>query len=388
MYRLLPAARSQYGGCLEVPAGKASTSLKKNKHQITLNPPFRPLVGRFTVGNQGKGEEGKAVERYKVKKGDTLSKIALLKMHDANLWPEIAEENNLRSPFTIYEEMLLDVPTSATDRRNQCSVHAPMHFLQDHVSVHAPIHDLEDNVCVHASFRSNSFRSLPCGQNKLEEAGSIECPNLKIPFEATAIQVQSDRTITIKVKGELKLKNKGNIANLGLTVRPDLTGSFESEGKFYDADGEIGSSGVALKVKTAYHKKLVDLIGSPQIEFEREAETGSITCGLPVSAKIGDKKITAKAVYNPARPNEYRFLFELEQLPANSGEWEVSGKVSYDVTISYKVELERYKLVQFRVTVPIAMPSMKLDPLNQAHVVGTAAIITILATVGMAILAL
>src|SRR5260370_24776452 len=95
------------------------------------------------------------MKQYRVKNGDTLSKIAMHQLKASNLWPEIAKANNIRYPFTIFEGMRLVIPT-VNHQRDHVSIHAPAQniHLRDHVSVHAPAHNFQDHVSAHASVQS------------------------------------------------------------------------------------------------------------------------------------------------------------------------------------------------------------------------------------------
>lgn len=311
------------------------------------------------------------MRKYKVKKGDTLSKIALSQLHDSSVWPELAEENNLSYPFTIFEGMQLDVPATDLDQRNQCSVHAPIHFLQDHASVHAPLHNIDAHHSHHASFRPTSLTST---LSKSNEARSVHLPNLKIPFEVTIRQVllQPSADITTTVKGELNLKKKGSIVDIGLMIGKNPSDpfgvSFKSE-NYLDVEGNlIGKDDASIKIKSAYHSKLVELVGSPQIEFDYPTSTGSLRCGLTVAAKVKDKEVLSAGIgpLDPARPNEIHFAVETKQT-IDSEEYEISGKVGFDVTVSFRGKIESIKRTLVKINIP--MPRMILEPPSKTPLV-------------------
>ena len=50
---------------------------------------------------------------YRVKSGDSLSKIAKNVYKDVSLWPEIAKANKLGPPYKIYAGQELIVPNSS-----------------------------------------------------------------------------------------------------------------------------------------------------------------------------------------------------------------------------------------------------------------------------------
>ena len=49
-------------------------------------------------------------EPYRVKPGDSLSKIAKDKYRDASRWPSIAKANNLKEPYKIFVGQELIIP--------------------------------------------------------------------------------------------------------------------------------------------------------------------------------------------------------------------------------------------------------------------------------------
>ena len=150
---------------------------------IAVRYPARPRVWRKRV----------VVKHYLVKKGDTLSKIAMLQLTASSLWPEIAKANNIRSPYIIFEGMRLVIPTAVLDQRDHVSVHAPAQNLhvQDHVSVHAPVR----SIGVSSTFQTAFDRS---------SASPVMLPKLRIPFQIGMVSVGNPNAdISIKAQGEI-----------------------------------------------------------------------------------------------------------------------------------------------------------------------------------------
>ena len=59
---------------------------------------------------KGKHKKGSKVKRYKVKRGDTLRKIAAKLLGDADRWREIAKLNNIRDPKSLKVGDTLRIP--------------------------------------------------------------------------------------------------------------------------------------------------------------------------------------------------------------------------------------------------------------------------------------
>ena len=154
--------------------------------------------------------------------------------------------------------MRRDIPTLDLDQRSHVSVHAPAQNmqLQDHVSVHAPAHNFKDHVSVHASpvrsvvISSTAQTALQGGSS----ASAVMLPKLRIPVEeAVASVAYPDADISIKIKGEITLNNKGSLADLKLGISRKRAGvPFEiksSTYSFFNAEGEFtGTDEASMRI--------------------------------------------------------------------------------------------------------------------------------------------
>jgi hypothetical protein len=280
------------------------------------------------------------MKQYRVKNGDTLSKIATHQLKASNLWPEIAKANDIRYPFTIFEGMRLVIPT-VDHPRAHVSVHAPAQniHLRDHVSVHAPAHNFQDHV---PAFLGNS------------PASGVRMPALKIPFEGK--KTSPDGRVTITAKGELTIQQEGVLSEVEM-------GTDGPKGSVKYGDMEVQLSGAefnqlnesSIKIKKAYKSRIAELIGDATFSWNSVTGTAEIKCKLAYEAKLnGEKFISFSCKPNP--PSGVVFSFESKEVKGEG----FDGKIAFEVEIKNDPKVNNAKATE-RVSLSIKVEDIAAD---------------------------
>ena len=299
------------------------------------------------------------MKQYLIKKGDTLSKIALTQLRTSSLWPEIAKANNIRYPYTIFEGMRVVIPTEVLDRRDRVSVHAPVQkfHLQDHVSVHPSVQSIGVSSAVQTAYAGSGAPAVMCPQLKM--------PDIDIVWTSVGYP---NADITAEIKGEITLQYKGSIVELQLEVakkQPFAPFNIKSSKlSFFNSQGEFtGNDRASMKIKSEYSSKILDLVGTPSINYDPLTKTASVSCGLAVAAKVQGKVFMTGELYVDVATKTIKYTAssgELNKIP--SGKYEVSANVKFECVIKYKTgSPESVRSVPLPVQIKLLADKWRLD---------------------------
>ncbi len=288
------------------------------------------------------------MEQYRVKHGDTLSKIAMHQLKASKLWPEIAKANNIHYPFTIFEGMRLVIPT-VKHQRDHVSIHAPAQniHLQDHVSVHAPTHKFQNHVSAHAPMQSSSASSTSHGNSG---ASGVRMPSLKIPFEGKKTSLPDGR-VTITAKGELTIQQEGVLSQVEIG-----TDGLKGSAKYGDMEVKLSGADfnqldeLSIKIRKAYKSRIAELVGDATFSWNSVTGTAEIKCKLAYEAKLNGEKFISFSC-TPKPPSRVVFSFESK---------EVKGK-GFEGNIAFEVEINNDSKVTERVSLPIKVEDIAAD---------------------------
>lgn len=108
----LPDSESQY--CIGIPAGNPDLKAKIDAAITRLvgSPNYVKLVESYFRSDDIKQPDKPSDDdaTYVVRKGDSLSKIALRELGDASRWPELSDLNNVGLEYLIFPDQILIMP--------------------------------------------------------------------------------------------------------------------------------------------------------------------------------------------------------------------------------------------------------------------------------------
>ena len=76
-------------------------------------------------------------------------------------------------------------------------------------------------------------------------------------------------------------------------------------------------------------------MGSPQINYDTLTKTASVSCGLSVDAKVQGKVFMTSKI-DALPPNGIKYFVSSGEVKGNSGVYEFSGKVGFEVEVRFK----------------------------------------------------
>ena len=90
-----------------------------------------------------------------------------------------------------------------------------------------------------------------------------------------------------------------------------------------------------MRIKSEYKSKILDLVGSPQIDYDASTKTASVGCGLAVDAKVQGKVFMTSRI-DALPPNGIKYSVFSGEVKGKSENFEFSGKVGFECEIRFK----------------------------------------------------
>ena len=272
---------------------------------------------------------------YRVKRGDTLSKIALAEYHDAGVWPDVAKANHIPNGNVILIGMHLKLPTLPPAPHGAGASHpaktsAPVHHAPVH---HAPVH--------HAPMvgppRPGAGVPAPHVVNHgglagLPDARAVAFPAVKYKLDGMAplVVMTPQADYKIKLVGEVTIQQKGTMAEV----------EFSSTG------------GMSQKLKAEYDSKLVKLADQVKVKWDFLSLKAEVSCGFTMATKINGQEFVSHQ-YDYIPPNRFKYTLKPKEV---SGEIEnvlFKGNIGYELEITAKTNAGR----QAGAPIPVPAPS-------------------------------
>jgi hypothetical protein len=244
-------------------------------------------------------------QHYRVKRGDTLSGIAQREYGAANVWPEIARQNNLPNGDFIVVGLNLRLgplqgPTAQSQPRLAPSFAASSVKAPPSPPVHSSrpfgTHGIKQNNSIAPAARPVLFPAVKYSFEKMPEV-AIVLP--KVEYK-------------VKLTGDMTIQQKGTMTEVEFGKTVSLSGKLKSE---YDSK----FSKLASQVKVKWSP------GSP----------AEVSCGFTIAAKI-DGKTFVTHEYKIVPPNKFKYTLTPKEIEGERDGVLFKGSIGYELEITVR----------------------------------------------------
>jgi LysM domain len=251
---------------------------------------------------------------YRVKKGDSLWKIAQSQYGDAQVWPLIAKANRLPRPDLLLIGMRLHLPNIEQPRASftttRPSVPSPSLERPPLAGGPPPIkvsQPVRQQTTEPAMMPARALRFPAIGYDLGDLAPIVvETPELEITLSFTGeLTLQKNETV-----GETEFKT-GNVYSVS-------------------SDGNVSAS-----MKAEYDSKLSDLAGEIKIRPNLQTKKVDVSCGFAVAGKV-DGKVLSTSQFEVVPPNGFKFTYKPRPISGDYKGFAFDGEVGYEVEIKTK----------------------------------------------------
>lgn len=262
--------------------------------------------------------------RYRVKKGDSLWKIARTQYGNPTVWPEISKANRLPNDDLILVGMVLHLPPVHAHRHDHHTLSrattkggatAPKPAGGGALS--AVLVDPSQVMSLGPPVKGVAHVPVGPSPSILRQRGSaspryVLFPAVSYKFDDVAAIVIPGPvfTATLRLIGEVSMKQKGTMPEVELSQRGTLTG----------------------KLKAQYDSKFADLIGQVKVGYNSQTHLAQVSFNLTTAAKFDGQVISiTKSEYIP--PNRFKFTYQPTPI---EGEWkdlQFKGNIGIELEI-------------------------------------------------------
>lgn len=251
---------------------------------------------------------------YRVKKGDSLSKIAHAQYGDARVWPLIAKANRLPRPDLLLVGMRLHLPKIEQPR---ASFTPPTPSL--------PSAPRKPPAPVGGPAPTNVSQPVRASVQEpaMMLARSLQFPTLSYDLGdlAPLVVETPELEITLSFTGEVSLQKKGTVGETEFK-----TGNVYSVSR----DGNVSAS-----TKAEYDSKLAELAGEVKIRPNLQTRKVEVSCGFAVAGKVAGE-VLGTSQYEFVPPNGFKFTYKPRPIKGDYKGFAFEGEVGYEVEIKTK----------------------------------------------------
>jgi hypothetical protein len=268
---------------------------------------------------------------YRVRRGDTLSRIAERQYGTAAVWPEIAGANRLPHGNLILVGMNLKLP----------SVHDPRRpSMQRHPS-------------------AERFPQRPADQTSVStmlRARPVRYPAVKYSFDAMKVPpIFRDKVeISIKLTGEVAIQPKGPLVQFELTR---------------------DSAVVSGKLKSEIDSRFFKMASNVSVKWDPGKNTAEMSCGFTLATKINGREFVSHE-YKVVPPNRLKYSMSPREIEGELDDAVFKGKLGFEVEITVRDDgTGRPKPVLVGDRIAVSMPRTEWIVAGGLVLLGTAIIV-------------
>jgi LysM repeat protein len=252
--------------------------------------------------------------QYRVKRGDTLSAIALRQYGNAAVWPELARVNNLPNGNLILVGMTLQLPSILVQGAPSAKTSAPS--AKTSVPTSKP------------SFSSPPPQG-PFGTHSIIPGSSGNTPFARPVLFPT-------------VKYSLSGLPEVSIALPNVEYRLKLVGDISISQKSTMTEIEFSASKppqLSAKLKNEYDTKFIKMASDLKVKWDPASKSAEISCGFTIATKINGKAFVTHE-YKAIPPNKLKYTVSPQDVEGEIGDLIFKGKFGYELEITIKNDFD------------------------------------------------
>ena len=277
---------------------------------------------------------------YRVKSGDTLSKIARQEMGAASRWPELAKANGLKPPHLILVGMPLRIPRASAAVSNM--PHIPSHRPPDPIQamLRASRPHLPMTPARAPSLGAPPGVAPPGGDTP---ANKTSYPTLIFPIKHEVYFGTPAGQVKIAIEGSITIQ-RGGFFEWELS-KEGLQGKAAGGGMSAAVDGQPfkASDPTSAKIKAEYTGKLASIFASTQFRYNPVTQASELT--FSPGWKFGNGSYSFKP------PGTHVFTFGSQPVKAEGLEG----------SLSVVVELTQMTPAMIPTALPLPIPRFEFE---------------------------
>lgn len=272
-----------------------------------------------------------------VKRGDSLSRLALAQYGDSSAWKLIARANGMRPPYMIVVGQRLRLPGPDPRMRAAPTRSIPIQSVSPG-SAMSPIAGRAPLQCFPAPAAQHPM-CMPEPPDLLQRvygeqrAREVRYPALKyslddvlkpVVYRAPGIEIST------KLTGDITLQQEGTVVVLEYVGDGKTAATVKGKNgeAVFSSDGET-----TAKINQTYKSKLVELGSGVEAKYNPFKKEASVSCKFSVASKVNGKVFaTTDVSFIP--PNKLKFKYLPAPVSGKEGDFVFEGQVGFEMEIT------------------------------------------------------
>jgi len=252
--------------------------------------------------------------KYRVKRGDTLSAIALREYGDASVWPELTRTNKLPNGNAILVGMVLQLPS--IQRSPQSTARGGL-APTNAIAPSSGVTSFHPRVSGPLGSQNGTFAP----SNITPFARPVLFPSVKYSLDG----LPEASIILPNVEYKLKLIGEITVARKGAMTEVEFSASKPPK--------------LSTKLKNEYDSRFIKIASDLKVKWDPTSKSAEISCGFTVATKINGKAFVTHE-YKAIPPNKFKYSVTPKDVEGELGDMLFKGKFGFELEVAIKGDFD------------------------------------------------